>query len=99
MAFSSSPNPGVVGEDAMQAIEHDPRHADNAVSEDRAEVAAEDLVEDVVRPAARPRRLTAGYLIRRVREVAFRPPDRSVPVTVRVSVPARPPDLRTQLAR
>jgi hypothetical protein len=46
MAFSSSPNPGVVGEDAMQAIEHDPRHADDGLSQEQAEVAAENLVED-----------------------------------------------------
>jgi hypothetical protein len=46
MAFSSSPNPGVVGEDAMQAIEHDPRHADDGVSREEAEVAAKDLSED-----------------------------------------------------
>jgi len=46
MAFSSSPNPGIVGDDAMQAIEHDPRHANDGLSKEQAAVAAEDLLED-----------------------------------------------------
>jgi hypothetical protein len=45
MALGSSPNPGIVGKDAMQAIEHDPRHADDAVSEGKAELEAEKAGE------------------------------------------------------
>ena len=45
MALGSSPNPGIVGKDAMQAIEHDPRHADDAVSEEKAELEAEKAGE------------------------------------------------------
>jgi len=41
MALGSSPNPGIVGKDAMQAIENDPRHADDAISEQRVELEAE----------------------------------------------------------
>ena len=41
MALGSSPNPGVVGEDAMRAFEDDPRHADEAVTEERAQLEAE----------------------------------------------------------
>ena len=41
MALGSSPNPGIVGKDAMEAIEHDPRHADDSVSEEKVALEAE----------------------------------------------------------
>jgi hypothetical protein len=41
VALGSSPNPGVVGEDAMRAIEDNPRHADDSVTEEQAELEAE----------------------------------------------------------
>ena len=46
MALGSAPNPGMVGDDALRAIEDNPLHADDGVSEERAEIAAEDLRED-----------------------------------------------------
>ncbi len=41
VALGSSPNPGVVGEDAMRAIEDNPLRADDSVTEERAELEAE----------------------------------------------------------
>ena len=52
MALGSSPNPGIVGEDAMRAIENDPRHADDAVSEGQVELATERAGETPTGDAA-----------------------------------------------
>jgi hypothetical protein len=41
VALGSSPNPGMVGEDAMRAVEDSPLRADDSVTEERAELEAE----------------------------------------------------------
>ncbi len=58
MALGSAPNPGMVGDDAQRAIEDNPLHADDGISEERAAIAVDDLDEDEQAagdPVARPR--------------------------------------------
>ncbi len=47
MALGSSPNPGMVGKDAMRAVEDSPLHADDSVTEERAELEAEKATAPV----------------------------------------------------